>query len=53
MQRRAERLSKVPPSGDAWSSDLGEDIKYLWQDPVIQEVYKQKDKTFQLDDSAQ
>jgi len=52
-KRRAERLSKVPPSGDAWSSDLGEDIKQLWQDPVIQQVYSMKDKHFQLDDSAQ
>jgi guanine nucleotide-binding protein subunit alpha len=51
-KKRAERLSKVPPSGDAWSSDLGEDIKQLWKDAKAQEIFLLRDKQFQLDDSA-
>jgi hypothetical protein len=52
-KKRAEKLSKVPPSGDSWSQEIGEDIKALWADPIIQTTYQQRDKQFQLDDSAQ
>jgi len=51
--QRAERLSKVPPTGDSWSPNLGEDIKQLWKDPVILEIYGQRNRQFQLDDSSQ
>jgi len=51
-RRRADRLKKVPPGGDAWSTELGEDIKHLWKDQGIQKAYSMKDKHFQLNDSA-
>jgi len=51
-KKRAERLTSVPSGGDAWSTELGDDIKHLWQDAGIQKVYEQRDKTFQLNDSA-
>ncbi|GAM21567.1 hypothetical protein SAMD00019534_047420, partial [Acytostelium subglobosum LB1] len=38
---------------EEWSSNhLGEDIKCLWEDKGIKETYAQKDKRFQLNDSA-
>jgi len=52
-KKRAERLAKVPPSGDSWTLDLAEDIKQLWTDPVILSTYALRDKQYQLDDSAQ
>jgi len=51
-KKRAERLTKVPSGGDAWSTELGDDIKHLWADPAIQKVYGLRDKSFQLNDSA-
>lgn len=51
-ERRAERLAKVPSGGDAWSTELGEDIKNLWQDRAIQRAFDRRDIDFQLNDSA-
>jgi len=51
-RRRADRLTKVPPGGDAWSTELGEDIKHLWKDQGIQKGYKMRDRHYQLNDSA-
>eukprot|EP01118_Nematostelium_gracile_P005969 TRINITY_DN1905_c0_g1_i1.p1 TRINITY_DN1905_c0_g1~~TRINITY_DN1905_c0_g1_i1.p1 ORF type:complete len:349 (+),score=81.66 TRINITY_DN1905_c0_g1_i1:93-1139(+) len=51
-QKRAERLTRVPPGGDAWTTELGEDIKHLWTDPGIQKAYSLRDAKFQLNDSA-
>jgi len=48
----AERVSKIPSTGDVWSSELGEDIKILWADPGVQSAYAMRDKYFQLNDSA-
>eukprot|EP01116_Phalansterium_solitarium_P001143 TRINITY_DN10923_c0_g1_i1.p1 TRINITY_DN10923_c0_g1~~TRINITY_DN10923_c0_g1_i1.p1 ORF type:complete len:348 (+),score=136.92 TRINITY_DN10923_c0_g1_i1:160-1203(+) len=48
----AERLSKVPSTGEFWSGELGADIKQLWADGDVQLVYAQRDKHFQLNDSA-
>jgi len=51
-KRRAERLTKVPSGGDAWSTELGEDIKHLWNDQGIRRAYELRDKQYQLNDSA-
>lgn len=51
-EKRAERLTKVPSGGDAWSTELGEDIRILWQDKGIQQAYDKRDIDFQLNDSA-
>jgi len=51
-RRRAENLAKVPPGGDAWSTELGEDIKYLWTDSGIKRAFEMRDKHYQLNDSA-
>ena len=51
-KKRAERLSKLPSGGDAWYTELGEDIKHLWQDAGIQKTYQLRDKYYQLNDSA-
>jgi len=49
---RAARISKLPAAGDAWSRQVGEDIKELWADKGIQQAYEYRDKIFQLNDSA-
>jgi len=51
-KRRAERVTKVPNGGDAWSPELGADIQALWTDTGIQKAYTYKDKSFQLNDSS-
>lgn len=51
-KKRAERLAKVPSGGDAWSTELGEDIKELWDDPGIKETYAKRDECYQLNDSS-
>lgn len=51
-QERGERLLAAPSTGESWCSDLGDDIRHLWNDAGIQQVYEQKDKAFQLNDSA-
>jgi len=48
----AERLTKVPSGGDAWSTELGEEIKTLWKDSGIQKAYNMRDRYYQLNDSA-
>ena len=35
-----------------WSSELGQEIKALWEDPGVQETFKKK-SSFQIEDSAQ
>jgi len=51
-KRRAERLTKVPSGGDAWSTELGDDINKLWADGGIQKAYALRDRQYQLNDSA-
>jgi len=51
-KKRAERLAKVPSGGDAWSTELGEDIRALWEDKGIQKAYGMRDRHYQLNDSA-
>jgi len=49
---RVQRMLKVPPAGDYWTQQIGEDIQALWADKKIREVYSLKDQVFQLNDSA-
>jgi len=51
-RKRADRLGKVPSGGDAWSTELGEDIKQLWKDGGIQKTYGMRDSHYQLNDSS-
>jgi len=51
-EERAQRIAKVPAAGDAWTPQIGQDIKELWADGGIREVYNLRDKIFQLNDSA-
>jgi len=51
-KKRSDRLTKVPSGGDAWSTELGEDIQQLWKDSGIQKAYSMRDKFYQLNDSA-
>jgi GTPase SAR1 family protein len=50
--KRVEKISKVPSGGDAWSTELGQDIKALWADKGIQTTFALRDKKYQLNDSA-
>lgn len=50
--KRVEKISKVPSGGDAWSTELGQDIKALWADKGIQQTFALRDKKYQLNDSA-
>jgi GTPase SAR1 family protein len=52
-EKKAEKLTKVPSGGDAWSTELGQDIKALWKDSGIKKTYLLKDKQYQLNDSAE
>lgn len=49
---RVERINNTPPGGDAWSHQIAEDVKELWADPGIKELYEMRDKHYQLNDSA-
>jgi len=48
----SQRIIDLAPEGEAWSSDVGNDIKTLWEDPGIQKTYEFRDKKYQLNDSA-
>eukprot|EP01102_Stenamoeba_stenopodia_P019393 TRINITY_DN7309_c0_g1_i1.p1 TRINITY_DN7309_c0_g1~~TRINITY_DN7309_c0_g1_i1.p1 ORF type:complete len:353 (-),score=65.16 TRINITY_DN7309_c0_g1_i1:36-1094(-) len=49
---RAARIAKLFAAGDSWSKEVAEDIIALWADTGIRAVYAQRDKAFQLNDSA-
>lgn len=51
-KERAQRIAKLPAAGDAWNQQVGEDIQALWKDAGIQRAYEQRDRVFQLNDSA-
>lgn len=48
----AEEIARLPATADCWNPDLGRKIQALWADPGIRTAYEQKDKIFQLNDSA-
>lgn len=49
---RFSRMLSTPSVGDSWSVDVAHDIKQLWSDPGIRQVYNLRDKHYQLNDSA-
>merc|ERR1712032_857631 len=49
---RAERIRNTSSTGETWSSETADDIRHLWNDSGLQKVYDEKDKKFQLNDSA-
>ncbi len=51
-QERAERLAKLPAGGDSFTPQVAQDIAALWADAGIRAAYEQRDKAYQLNDSA-
>lgn len=49
---RVTRLLNCPSGGDAWSAEIAGDIKALWADQGIRDVYALRDKHYQLNDCA-
>ena len=45
-------MGQLPAGGDAWSREVANDIKVLWADKGIRETYEQRDKAYQLNDTA-
>eukprot|EP01089_Gocevia_fonbrunei_P003699 TRINITY_DN13657_c0_g1_i1.p1 TRINITY_DN13657_c0_g1~~TRINITY_DN13657_c0_g1_i1.p1 ORF type:complete len:354 (-),score=75.24 TRINITY_DN13657_c0_g1_i1:52-1113(-) len=48
----AQRITAIPSEGEAWTQDVGKDIKLLWADGGIQRTYQLRDREYQLNDSA-
>jgi len=48
----AARINALPAGGDAWTPNVGKDIKLLWGDAGIQKAYGERNKLYQLNDSA-
>jgi len=49
---RSQRMLELQGGGDAWSAQVAEDIRALWNDAAIQKTYEHRDRDFQLNDSA-
>ena len=49
---RAERIAKLPAGGDSWSADVARDIKALWKDRGLLQVYEMRDRRYHLNESA-
>jgi len=47
-----QRLSDCGAGGDAWSMQMSRDIKSLWADRGVRDIYSMRDKHFQLNDCA-
>jgi len=47
-----QRMSTTPAGGDAWSLPVASDIRTLWADKGMREIYALRDKQFQLNDCA-
>jgi len=47
-----QRMLAVPAGGDAWSIPVATDIRTLWGDKGIRDIYALRDKHFQLNDCA-
>jgi len=54
-QRKAERMIQCPGNGDSWRSDLATDMRMLWRDPGIQQVFGMgpNKRNVQLNDSTE
>lgn len=51
-ERPFERIGAVAPGGDAWSGEVAQDIKGLWADKGMRDIYALRDKHYQLNDCA-
>jgi len=49
---RYKRMLATKSGGDAWSAEVAQDIKHLWADQGIRDVYALRDKHYQLNDCA-
>lgn len=47
-----QRMLGLPAGGDAWSLSVATDIRALWADKGIRDIYALRDKHFQLNDCA-
>mmetsp|Transcript_10331 Transcript_10331/g.15574 ORF Transcript_10331/g.15574 Transcript_10331/m.15574 type:complete len:349 (+) Transcript_10331:3-1049(+) len=50
--KKAEHIMDLPEGGDHFSDETADAIKSLWEDPAIKKTFEQRDKKFQLNDSA-
>jgi len=46
-----QRLREITPNGSSWSDQVAQDIKTLWSDKGIKELFEKRDGMFQLNDS--
>jgi len=51
-EEKAERLENTSSTGETWTQETADDIRHLWNDSGIKECFEQRDKQFQLNDSA-
>jgi len=51
-QTAFQTLRDTPSGGDAWTVAIANDIKTLWADKGIKDIYALRDKGFQLNDCA-
>ncbi|KAJ5075950.1 guanine nucleotide-binding protein alpha-4 subunit-related [Anaeramoeba ignava] len=49
----AENLKRISPEGTFWTKEIQQGIKTLWKDSGIKEIFKYRNRKFQLNDSAQ
>jgi len=49
---RVTRLLNCPTGGDAWSDEVAMDVKALWADQGVRDVFALRDKQYQLNDCA-
>jgi len=47
-----QRMQSIAAGGDAWSVSVAQDIKALWADKGIKDIYALRDKHYQLNDCA-
>jgi len=51
-EARGDNVRNTSSTGETWSEETADDIRHLWNDGGIQEVYEKRDKEYQLNDSA-
>eukprot|EP00339_Tiarina_fusa_P022903 CAMPEP_0117028672 /NCGR_PEP_ID=MMETSP0472-20121206/20832_1 /TAXON_ID=693140 ORGANISM="Tiarina fusus, Strain LIS" /NCGR_SAMPLE_ID=MMETSP0472 /ASSEMBLY_ACC=CAM_ASM_000603 /LENGTH=354 /DNA_ID=CAMNT_0004736235 /DNA_START=8 /DNA_END=1072 /DNA_ORIENTATION=+ len=51
-EERGERIKNTSSTGETWTQETADDIRHLWNDSGVQKVYDERDKKFQLNDSA-
>mmetsp|Transcript_19745 Transcript_19745/g.50127 ORF Transcript_19745/g.50127 Transcript_19745/m.50127 type:complete len:354 (+) Transcript_19745:122-1183(+) len=48
-----EMVLDLPSTGDSWSANVGTALMSLWADQGIRETFSHRDRSFQLNDSAE